>query len=239
MSPLHVLLRHLGRQRIDMLGELFDCGILIDVLHGHRRNFQPLADLGAKASHQQRVRAEVLEEIVFDGHALDLHDLGERVCEHLLGLGVGSDELAARCGEARPLGRGQVLAIRLVVRRHRDRGKLFEIARNHVARQMLAQHLGHFGRGYLRGALLSGVVAHKLDRAGFRLVGIDHGLRDLRHLQQHRLDLLKLDPITADLDLGIDAAVKLELTVVADTAVDRRCDRCASTDCSAGSRSRE
>ena len=36
---------------------------------------QPLANLGAEAGHQQRMGAEILEEIVLDRHALDLHDL--------------------------------------------------------------------------------------------------------------------------------------------------------------------
>ena len=64
-----------------------------------------------------------------------------------------------------------------------------------------------------RGAGAQAVVADELGGAGYRLVGVDHGLRDPGHLQQHRLDLGQLDAVAADLDLQVDPAEVLDLAV--------------------------
>ena len=64
-----------------------------------------------------------------------------------------------------------------------------------------------------RGTGAEAVVADELGDAGHRLVGVDHGLGDAGHLQQHRLDLGQLDAVAADLDLQVDAAEVLDLAV--------------------------
>ena len=66
--------------------------------------------------------------------------------------------------------------------------------------------------------LLAGIVGHELHGAGLRLVGIDHRLRDPRHVRQQRLDLAELDAVAADLHLRVDAAEEIELAVLADAA---------------------
>ncbi len=83
---------------------------------------------------------------------------------------------------------------------------------------MLAQRLRDDGRRERRRALLEGIIGHQLDGARLGLVGVDHRLGDLRDLHQHGFDLGQLDAIAADLDLGIDAAMELDLVLVVDAA---------------------
>ena len=66
---------------------------------------------------------------------------------------------------------------------------------------------------------LSRVVGDQLQSAGLRFVGIDHGLGDVFGLHQDGFDLAELDAIAADLDLGVDAAVEIELAVVPNAAI--------------------
>ncbi len=56
----------LFRQRTHIAGELLDGRIEIDVLHGHRRDLQTLADLRAEPGHEQRMGAKVLEKVILN-----------------------------------------------------------------------------------------------------------------------------------------------------------------------------
>ena len=67
-------------------------------------------------------------------------------------------------------------------------------------------------------AVAQAVVGDQLDHARLGLVGVDHRLGDPGHLQQHRFDLGQLDTVAADLHLGVDAAVVLDLAVTVDPA---------------------
>ena len=138
-----------------MRGELLDRRVEIDVAHRHRRDVQPLADLRAEARHQQRMRAEVLEEVVGDRDAVDLHDVAERAHQRLpRSASAGRRNCRCRPPCAAPWAAGSVLAVGLVAGRHRDDVEALEIGRHHVGRQMLAQLLGDFAVRQVLRALL-------------------------------------------------------------------------------------
>ncbi len=105
----------------------------------------------------------------------------------------------------------------LVAERHRDDVELFEIGRHHVGGQLAAQRLRNLVDGQVS-ALLEGVVGHDLDDARIGLEGRDCGLRDLRQVEQHRLDFVQFDAVAADLHLRVDAAAILDLAVLIDAA---------------------
>ena len=79
--------------------------VLVDVLHRHRRQLWVLTDLGAEAGHEQRVGAEIVEEVRArrDGVAAQdlLQDRGERSFD---GGSVGGGR-RRRCGPLRRGGR--------------------------------------------------------------------------------------------------------------------------------------
>ena len=138
-----------------MTGKLFNRRVEIDVPHGHGRDLQPLADLGAEAGHQQGMGAEIVEEIVFDRSALDLHDLGERGRERLLGMrSAGRRTSLVETEKRGPLGGGRFLRSALLLAVIGIAAQLFEVARDHVGRQLFAQRLRYFARRDLRAPLL-------------------------------------------------------------------------------------
>ncbi len=135
------LLDRLALRGTQMRGELGDRRVEIDVLHGYVRQPAHAPDGRAEARHQQRVRAQIVEEVVLHRHAVGLHDLGQRARQRFLHLVPWRDEVASRSDEARARGRRQGLAVHLVAARHRDGGELLEVGGHHVARQMRAQRL--------------------------------------------------------------------------------------------------
>ena len=90
---------------------------------------------------------------------------------------------------------------------------MLQVGRDHVRRQPVAQDRVDRLRVQRGRVGPQAVVADQLDGARHRFVGVDDGAGDPRHLQQHRLDLGELDPVAADLDLEVDPAVVLDLTV--------------------------
>ena len=95
---------------------------------------------------------------------------------------------------------------------------MLEVGGHHVGRQPVAQVRAQHVVGGPGGAGAQRVVADELRGAGHRLVGVDHGLGDAGHLQEHRLDLGQLDAVAADLDLQVDPAEVLDLAVRGDPA---------------------
>ena len=106
-----------------------------------------------------------------------------------------------------------MFAVGLAAGHHRDHRELFGVGRDHVVRQPVAQVLIDLGGVHCGRVPARAVVRDELDRIGPGLVGVDHRLRDARHLQQDRLDLGQFHPVTADLDLGVYPAVVLDLTI--------------------------
>ena len=132
-----------------------------------------------------------------------------------------------------PLGGGRFLrsALWLIVIGMRQP---LEIGRHHVGRQALAQLLGDLAMRRVLRALLDRVVGDELGRARLGLVDVDHGLRDVRHLLEHELDLGQLDAIAAELDLRVDAAEEFDLVVVVDAAEVAGAVDALRRDCSGG-----
>ncbi len=191
-----------------------DRGLLVDVPH-RDREASLSSDPGTEVGHQERVRAQVVEEVAVSRHPLDPEYGGQRVSEDLLGSGRWC-RARVRCAEE-PGARGrQVLAVRLVAGQHRDHCELLKVRRDHVDGEPLTQVLIH-ERWVQAGAVLAqAVVGDELDEAGCRLIGVDHCLGDFRDLQDQGFDLGELDAVAADLDLGVDAPVVLDLTVLVD-----------------------
>ncbi len=200
-----------------MLAERDDGGLQIDVAHRHVRHPGMAADARAEFRHHQRVGPEVVEEMVLGRDRLDLQHLGQRARQHALALVPGGDHFTAG-GAAGALGLRQLTMISLVADRHRDERQLLQIGRHHVGRQPAAQRLRDIAARQPRRAVLEGIVGRELHLPGLGLEGGDGGLRHLRHVEQHLLDLDQLDAVAADLHLGVDAPVIFDLAVVVDAA---------------------
>ena len=190
--------------------------VLIDVAHRDVRHHRVAPDAGAEARHQQRVRAEVVEEMVLGRNALELEDVGQRGRQDALAVGLRFDVISFRV-IAPALRLRQLFAIRLAADQHRNEGQLFQEGRHHVGRQPAAQRRRDLAARQLR-ALLERIIGDELRHARLGLVGGDRRLPDLRQFQQHRLDFGCLDAITADLHLGVDAAVIFDLATGVDAA---------------------
>ena len=194
-------------------GERCHRWVLVDLAGRHRCQVGVATDLRAELGQQQRVRAQVVEQVRVGGDLLEPEHLSEQPGQGRLGRSDRGDVLA--CGSGRPprRRRREVLAVGLVAGRQRDDVEVLQVGRNHVRRQPVAQD--RVDRLRVHGGRVGpqAVVADQLDGARHRFVGVDDGAGDPRHLQQYRLDLGELDPIAADLDLEVDPAVVLDLTV--------------------------
>ena len=71
--------------------EVFNRGMQIHVPHRDSRLLEPSSDLRAEPRHQQRVSAEVVEEVILNRNAIDLHDFGKRIGERALDAGARFD----------------------------------------------------------------------------------------------------------------------------------------------------
>jgi hypothetical protein len=57
----------------------------VDVLHGHHGHALALPHPRAELGHDQRVRAQLVEEMTIEGHLLGLHHVGQHLGENSLG----------------------------------------------------------------------------------------------------------------------------------------------------------
>ena len=202
---------------VEVIGKPRDGRIGVDVAHRHVGHARGLADGRADAGHQQRIRAKLIEEVMLGRDTVDAQHLAQRGVQDALVLGLRRDIATGRRREARELRLRQTLVVGLVGERHRDRRQLFEEGRNHVGRQLGAQRLRNLVARQL-GALLEGVVGDEFGDIRLGFERRHRGLRDLRQVEQHRLDLVQLDAVAADLHLGVDAAAVFDLAVLVDTA---------------------
>src|SRR6185312_3408692 len=69
------------------LREAPDRRVRVDVLHGHPGQALAFPDPRAELGHDQRVRAQVVEEMTIDGYLLGLHHAGQHLGENSFGAG--------------------------------------------------------------------------------------------------------------------------------------------------------
>ena len=126
--------------------------------------------------------------------------------------------VAARGQPPLPARRRQLFTVGLAAGQHGQDRQLLQVRGHHVGRQPAAQVridlISVRRRGVPRGAVVGG----QLDGAAVGAVGLDGGLGDAGHGQQHRFDLGQFHPVTADLDLGVDPAVVLDFAAGVDLA---------------------
>ena len=202
---------------VEVVGQPRDGRIGVDVAHRHVGHARILADVRADAGHQQRVRAKLVEEVMLGRDAIDAQHVAQRGVQDALVLGLRRDIATGRRREACELRLRQTLVVGLVGERHRDRRQLFEEGRNHVGRQLGAQRLRDLVARQL-GVLLERVVGDEFGDIRLGFERRHRRLRDLRQVEQHRLDLVQLDAVAADLHLGVDAAAVFDLAVLVDAA---------------------
>ncbi len=97
--------RRLGLNRRDGFGCVGECGcqtadrgISVDVPHRHRRQILALSHPGAEMCHDQRVGAQVVEEVAVEGYRFLAYDTGQDLREDGLGHGAGfSHHVAPWC----------------------------------------------------------------------------------------------------------------------------------------------
>ncbi len=189
----------------------------VDVAHGDLHRRLELANPGAEARHQQRVGGIFCEEIPIDRDLIEAKHVRQRVAKRLLALRLRRDMSAA---ETQTLGlrRGQLFSVGLVADQRWNERQLLEKRRRHVARQSRA-HQRHDRRPVgSAGAVPDRVIGDELRRAGLGFESRRHDLRDLRDLEQNRLDLRQLDAVAPELDLGVDAAEIFDLALVGDAS---------------------
>ena len=106
-----------GRGRPERRGQAVDRGVLVDVLHRHRRQVGPLPHPGAELGHHQRVGAQVVEEVRCRPAPLDPHDAGQHLGERPLERAAVAGHWAGRPAAPPPGGYRGVLVD--VLHRHR------------------------------------------------------------------------------------------------------------------------
>jgi hypothetical protein len=145
------------------------------------------------------------EEVVVDAHPVHAKDLGEHLAEQLF-----AQVRRAPAGVRRVCGCGQRRAVELAVRGQRQRVENQHRGRHHVTRQARG-HVGPQLGGVrsLRSAH-GGRVGHQAGVARGVLADDDRGAGDAGVAFEGRLDLARLDPEAADLDLAVGAAQALE-----------------------------
>ena len=191
--------------RIQGCGKTAHGGVGVNVAHRQMQRGRIVTHLGAEPRHQQRMSAVFVEEVAVDRYRIQTERLLQRGAKGALGL-RRRRRVAFRNSDASGFRRGQLFAIGLVADQRRDERQTLEIGRRHVGRKALAQRRKDGRRLRRLGAMLDGIIGHKLGVAGLRLESRDHDLRDLGNIEQHRLDLGQFDAIAAQLHLRIDAA---------------------------------
>ena len=185
-------------------------------LQEHRQrqlDVECLAQPGHGLHRKQRVATE-LEEAGVPADRLHRQaehlgpDLGDRLFAwggRRFDRGLG----AARAGGAAHARQRQRLAVHLAAGRERQRGEHHDMVGDHVLRQFPAQRLAQLG-------LLGTGTGDVPDQAALPrqvLAEQHHRLVNRRQAGQRGLDLPQLDPVAAHLDLCVDPAEALQLTV--------------------------
>ena len=193
-------------------GQRADAAQPVDVAH------RGVAEAGV-ATHgrhqprgQQRMAAQVAEEVHVAAHLLAREQALQRGEQHVLGGGLGGVRVHGRARHQRQ--RAQGLAVGLARGDARHRRQPFEVRWHHVGRQQRGQRVAQC-LGQRRGVGRGSVAAwHQVgDQVVNAVLGPQqHGRRaDAGLLRQHRLDLAELDAEAADLHLVVRAPQALHL----------------------------
>ena len=184
---------------------------LIDILQGERSQFVMLAHQRQKARGQQRMTAEIREEIRIEGDGLGRQDalgglqqfgfrLGARLLLFLAHVGRGGERLLL-----------QSVAIGLARRQAGQFLQQLEPRRRHIGRQLLAQ-------GRAQGARVK--LAALADQEGDELIKPivstqdDRGLGHALQLKKLRLDLAQLHAEAANFHLIVDTPAKQDVAAM-------------------------
>ncbi len=202
--------RSAARVTLQVSSELGCRRIEIDV--PHRRGAPAISGPQPRAysRHQQRVGPEVIEEMAFDGDRVANENVAKRLDDEAFGvvarLDNGSVAVRARHRWWRKLAQ-----VHLVGDRHREDRQLLQISRHHVVGESCLECAGYLLTRQRRGIAAKRIVGDEFLLLRVGLPGRHHGLGDGRQLEDGRLDLTQLDANAADLHLGIDATVILDV----------------------------
>ncbi|OCC09193.1 hypothetical protein A3Q37_04843 [Streptomyces sp. PTY087I2] len=185
------------------------CRVLEQVPYG-QLHLELATDASQQPGRAEGVAAQV-EEVVVDADALHVQDVGEEPAEVLLAL-VARTPAA---GGAAEFGGGQRLAVQLAVGGHRQRVHGDKSRGDHVLGQLPRRTVPQLGReaGRVERGPLRHHVGDQVLVAGLVLPHHHCGLGHLRVGGDDLLDLLQLDTEAAQLDLVVDAADELQLSV--------------------------
>ena len=196
-----------------MQRQRFDAGVRIYVSH---RNFDfgDLAQSRNQLSSEQRVPAKVEEEILVDADLIALEHLLPDRCDAVLHLGPREHEMAFVTDQWRARLR-ELLAVDLAADEARHLFQHFEECRHHVWRQFRAQPCKD-GTAHQRLRTVPQLDIGHERVTPIGAVQLGNRNRDVRLLEQQRIDFRQLDPVAADLDLIVGAPEKFDLTVIVD-----------------------
>ena len=83
-------------RRAQRRGQGSDGGVLVDVLHRHRRQIRPLPHPGTELRHHQGISTQIIEEMTAHRYPVDLQDAGQYLGKRPFGDRPGSAEFARR-----------------------------------------------------------------------------------------------------------------------------------------------
>src|SRR5262249_10395545 len=180
----------------DILGRQVQTG-----LPGSRRNLDG----------QDRISSQ-LEEVVSRSHSGNLQNLAPDLRQRLLGLGCGLSVLAFAQLSVE-LGLWQSPSVDLPIRIDRHLIQQNDRARDHIVREPFFEVAPDLAVAQDR-ALFRDQIGYQLLPSVLSLASQDERFLYFRALSADRLDLSRLDPITPDLQLVIDASQKLNLPIL-------------------------
>src|SRR6185437_7972277 len=106
--------------------------------------------------------------------------------------------------------RGQRVAIEFSVQRQRQPLEKHKSGRHHVVRQFVREKASQFGRGE---RLPCHQICDELSCAASILSGDDSACAHVFMITERAFDLARLDPISMNLHLVVDASEKLDLSI--------------------------
>jgi len=160
--------------------------------------------------------AQIIEEMVVYRKLADIQNRAELIGKQPLDLIARRGNVLAGGDKARSGGGRQLLAVRLVVDGHRDGIQFLQIGRHHIGWQPRLECLGHHLFLQFGNALVERIIGNQFARARLALPGVHGRLADLRQFEQNRFNFGQLDPVAADLHLGVDPAQEFDLAIRVD-----------------------
>ena len=198
-------------------GELAHGGRAVHVADSDCEGWRQRADAGTEARHEQRVTAVIGEEIAVDGYLVEIQCFTQRLTKHFLRRRSGGTDATVEDEPRRPWSR-KPFTISFVTCQRWEHLQPFEICGHHIGGKARAQEGQYRVSLWRLNSAPDRVVSHQLLRRWRYLSHGRRGLRNPRQFQQHGFDFAKFDAVSAQLDLGIDAAEEFNLALVVDAA---------------------